>query len=317
MQDEQGLAALALTSRLVESTAKPLSAREFWALRRRIEPSSLLGMAAGEIAMELAVGAADSERIATLVDRGAGLAIALERMSHSGMWTLTCFDDRYPARLRRRLGDNAPAVLHGVGDPDLLATDGVGVVGSRNVAPEGSEVAAEIAYTAARLGFPVVSGAARGVDESAMNGALEAGGHTVGVLADTLERTVGRPQIRQGVVEGQICLTTPYSPTTPFSVGNAMGRNKIIYGLCRCTIVVATDLDTGGTWAGAAESLKNHFGRVAAWNGAGAGAGNGPLIERGAEELTDVKDLERLLSEDEDLLPVERDPSGQQLTLGF
>ena len=85
MQDEQGLAAMALTSRLVESTAKPLSAREFWALRRRIEPSSLLGMAASEIAMELAVGAADSERIATLVDRGAGLAIALERMSHSGM----------------------------------------------------------------------------------------------------------------------------------------------------------------------------------------------------------------------------------------
>ena len=39
-----------------------------------------------------------------------------------------------------------------------------------------------------------------------------------------------------------------------------MGRNKIIYGLCRCTIVVATDLDTGGTWAGATEALKNQFG---------------------------------------------------------
>lgn len=66
----------------------------------------------------------------------------------------------------------------------------------------------------------------------------------------------------------------PWSPeaitlAVPFSVGNAMGRNKIIYGLSRCTIVVATDDGTGGTWAGATEALKNHYGRVASWTGAG------------------------------------------------
>jgi hypothetical protein len=37
--DEQDLAALALTSRLVDSAVKPLSAREIWALRRTIEPT--------------------------------------------------------------------------------------------------------------------------------------------------------------------------------------------------------------------------------------------------------------------------------------
>ena len=33
MLDDQDLAALALTSRLVDSPVKPLSSREFWALR--------------------------------------------------------------------------------------------------------------------------------------------------------------------------------------------------------------------------------------------------------------------------------------------
>jgi predicted Rossmann fold nucleotide-binding protein DprA/Smf involved in DNA uptake len=317
MLDEQGSAALALTSRLVDSTAKPLSAREFWALRRRIEPSSLRGMAAAGIAAELAVDAEDGERIAMLFDRGAGLAIALERLGHSGVWTMTCVDDHYPDRLRRRLGDDAPAVLHGVGDVGLLATDGVGVVGSRDVTEEGSRVAVEIAHTAVKLGVPVVSGAARGVDKSAMNGAFEVGGRVVGVLADPLERTVARRQIRQGVVNGRICLITQYSPNAPFSVGNAMGRNKIIYGLAHCTIVVASDLKSGGTWAGATEALQNRFGRVASWTGAGAGAGNDALIELGARELSDVDALEHVLSDDEDPAAVHTEPSGDQLSFGF
>jgi predicted Rossmann fold nucleotide-binding protein DprA/Smf involved in DNA uptake len=113
----------------------------------------------------------------------------------------------------------------------------------------------------------VVSGAARGVDQDAMNAAFEVGGQVVGVLADSLERAVSRPGIRRGVADGHTCLVTPYTPAAAFSVGNAMGRNKIIYGLARCTIVVATDHESGGTWAGAVETLKNHYGRVASWTG--------------------------------------------------
>ena len=52
MLDDQDLAALALTSRLVDSPVKPLSSREFWALRRDVEPSALHGMTAADIASE-------------------------------------------------------------------------------------------------------------------------------------------------------------------------------------------------------------------------------------------------------------------------
>jgi predicted Rossmann fold nucleotide-binding protein DprA/Smf involved in DNA uptake len=308
---------VALTSRLVDSAAKPLSAREFWALRRSIEPSALRAMTAGEIASELAVSGEEGERIARLFDRAAGLAIALEKLDHSGIWTITGVGQQYPKRLRARLGDAAPVVCHGVGDTSLLGTDGVGVVGSRDITTEGSRVAREIAQTAARSGLPVISGAARGVDRDAMNGAFEVGGQVVGVLADSLQRAVARRGTRQGVAKGQICLITPFIPAAPFSVGNAMGRNKIIYGLSRCTVVVASDHETGGTWAGATEALKNHYGRIAAWTGPGSGAGNSALIEKGADELSDVNRLDQLLHEFIVPRAVDDKYGGDQLTLGF
>jgi len=40
------------------------------------------------------------------------------------------------------------------------------------------------------------------------------------------------------------------------SVGGAMGRNKLIYGLADFGVVVSSDHKTGGTWGGAVEALK-------------------------------------------------------------
>jgi predicted Rossmann fold nucleotide-binding protein DprA/Smf involved in DNA uptake len=221
----------------------------------------------------------------------------------------------YPKRLHARLRDSAPVVLHGVGDKSLLDTDGVGVVGSREVSAEASQVARDIAEKAVGLGLPVVSGAARGVDSDAMNAAFEAGGQVVGVPADSLERSVTRRGTRQGVGQGRICLITPFAPATSFSVGNAMGRNKVIYGLSRCTVVVATDLENGGTWAGATEALKNQYGGVASWTGVGNGAGNSVLVERGADELSDVDRLEEVLDESVVPSPANVEAFGDQLTL--
>ncbi|MFZ0833861.1 MAG: DNA-processing protein DprA [Mycobacterium sp.] len=317
MLDDQDLAALALTSRLVESAAKPLSAREFWAMRRDVEPSALLGMTAHRMRDQLAGTGLDAERVTRLLDRNAALAITIEKLGHSGIWTITGVGPGYPTRLRGRLRDAAPVVLHGVGDPALLDSDGIGVVGSREVSEAGSRFAREIAKRAAKAGLPLVSGAARGVDSEAMNGAFEAGGHVVGVLADALERAVTRRSTRRGVVSGQICLVTPFTPSTPFSVGNAMGRNKIIYGLSRCTVVVSSDRETGGTWAGATEALKHQYGRVASWVGEGCGAGNAKLVEQGAVELADLGSFTALF-EDADAppaIPAER--ANDQLRLGF
>jgi predicted Rossmann fold nucleotide-binding protein DprA/Smf involved in DNA uptake len=317
MLDDRDLAALALTSRLVDARVKPLSPREFWALRRDVEPSALHGMTARDIAAEYLVPNDHAERIARLFDRSAALALAVEKLGHSGIWTVTGVGQTYPERLRTRLRDAAPVVLHGVGDMSPLETDGIGVVGSRNVSEEGSEVARAIARMAVRSGIPVISGAARGVDRDAMNSAFDEHGKVVGVLADSLQRAVAKPGMRKGVFRGQICLVTPFAPDVAFSVGNAMARNKIIYGLARCTVVVASDEGTGGTWAGAVEALKNGYGRVASWVGAGSGPGNKALVEQGALELADISQSAAVVDLPAPPAPTDDRPLGDQLTFGF
>lgn len=292
---DTGILTQSLLSRLVPASVRPLSSREYWTLTRIAPIDELEGLSAEEIGMRFGVKRDFAERVRALLGRGRALALAVEELEHKGYWILTAADECYPARLRDRLGDAAPAMLYGVGDVGLVGVDGVGVVGSRDIGPETAEVAAQVARFAAARGVPVVSGGACGVDRKAMNAAFEVGGAVVGVLADSLQRTVGEPSVRRAVASGQLCLVTPYSPSAPFSAGNAMGRNKIIYALACGTVVVRSDLDTGGTWSGASEAIAKQYGPVWSWLGAGAGPGNEALVRRGAKALKDSQGFDAIL----------------------
>jgi predicted Rossmann fold nucleotide-binding protein DprA/Smf involved in DNA uptake len=128
----------------------------------------------------------------------------------------------------------------------------------------------------------VYSGAARGVDATTMGAAIEAGGAAVGVLADSLERTLGNSEIRAQIDCGALTLLTPYSTRAQFTVGTAMGRNKLIYGLADWGIVVASDAEKGGTWAGAVEALKSGLIPLFVRAGEEVPEGNRLLIKAGA-----------------------------------
>jgi predicted Rossmann fold nucleotide-binding protein DprA/Smf involved in DNA uptake len=114
----------------------------------------------------------------------------------------------------------------------------------------------EVGRLAARAGRTLVSGGAKGIDQSAMRGALEAGGKASGVLADSLEKTSMNRDHRNLLIDGQLVLISPYDPNAGFNVGNAMQRNKLIYALADASLVVSSDLNKGGTWAGATEQLN-------------------------------------------------------------
>ena len=102
----------------------------------------------------------------------------------------------------------------------------------------------------------IVSGAARGIDQAAMSGALEAGGKVTGVLADSLERSVMKRENRNRLLEGQLILISPFDPSAGFNAGHAMQRNKLIYALADAALVVNAEINKGGTWAGATEQLE-------------------------------------------------------------
>lgn len=197
------------------------------------------------------------QRLQRLLGRGFLLSQVIEHWQSRAIWVISRADADYPARLKERLRpEHRPPVLYGCGELNLLETGGLAVVGSRDVDIELVNYTVSVAGSAARAGKTVVSGGARGIDQAAMRGALEAGGKVIGVLADSLERTTMSREHRNFLLDGRLTLISPYDPSAGFNVGNAMQRNKLIYALADASLVVSSDINKGGTWAGATEQLN-------------------------------------------------------------
>lgn len=311
--NQDSLAAVLLTSRLVSDNVKPLSASKYWEQHElACQPSALLGKSQEALRQDHGLSADMAAQIAALTDRATAMAFELDRLQQSGIHTLTPFDENYPCQFQYRLKNKAPVVLHAAGPLDLLGRLGLGVVGSRDVNKVGADVAKEAARVATRMGLPVVSGGARGVDRLAMNAALgEEGtsGFAVGFLADSMERQLKNPSTRRAIHEGHALLCTPYRPDARFTAGTAMARNKLIYAGALVTLVVASDKDTGGTWAGAVEALKFGFGPVAVWRGPGEGPGNEHLEQKGAAPVRSLDGLEALLLDAQEKSETAQEPN--------
>ncbi|MCY4370289.1 MAG: DNA-processing protein DprA [bacterium] len=313
MKSDDALATILLVSRIASDGTRPLTARQFWKLANDLgRPGSLLEMTEDDL-KGTGLAADMASRVASLLARATAMAFQLERLDQSGISTLTPFDDLYPQRLRTSLGSKAPAILHAAGALELLDEGGVGVVGSRNVSNEGARVAEALGEKAASLGIPLISGAARGVDQLAMNAAFESGGDVIGSPAHSLSRTLRSPGVRRAVYEGRTVICTPYAPDSGFSVGKAMGRNKLIYALSDVTVAVAADKGSGGTWSGATEAMKGRYCRVAVWRGNGEGPGNEALADMGATPITDVSQLRGIL--DSPRSESEESPQAEQVAL--
>jgi predicted Rossmann fold nucleotide-binding protein DprA/Smf involved in DNA uptake len=218
------------------------------------QPADLISPDAGEI-LRACQPIIDESRLRRLLGRGFLLSQVIERWQARAIWVLSRADVGYPRRLKARLREDAPAVLYGCGNIGLLETGGLAIEGSRHVDDVLIEYTLSVGQLAARAGRTLVSGGARGVDQAAMRGALEAGGKACGVLADSLEKTVMRREYRDLLLKGQLTLVSPYDPNAGFNVGNAMQRNKLIYALADTALVVNSDINKGGTWAGAIEQL--------------------------------------------------------------
>lgn len=265
----------------------PLTLRDWNPLAKKLQslslrPAALLGLNTEELKKLLEITEEEAERIARLLQRSGSLAIELERLGSLGIQVLTRADPDYPVRYRQHLKDSAPTILFYAGEKALLGQPGIAVVGSRELDKAGQACAEFVGNACGMSGLVLYSGGAKGVDTISMNAALAARGTAVGILANSLEKAIRDPQNRAAIRRGDLCLVTPYSPSTPFSVGAAMGRNKLIYTLADYAIVVASDAKKGGTWAGATEALKAKWIPVFVLEHPQMPQGNILLIKKGA-----------------------------------
>lgn len=221
------------------------------------EPADLLGPEAIDLLKEFQ-DTFDRARLSRLLERGFLLTQALDKWQTRSIWVISRADHEYPTRIKSRLNKLAPPVFYGCGNSTILNTGGLAVVGSRKVDEILVEYTEGIGRLAARSNRTVVSGGARGIDQSAMGGALQAGGQVIGVLTENLNRLVLSRDLREYLMNNQLVLISPYDPSAGFNIGHAMQRNKIIYALADAALVVSSDLRKGGTWMGAIEQLEKY-----------------------------------------------------------
>ena len=257
-------AILLLTAPLIVGRGTPaaelLTPGEYKAFAQRLheigcQPADLLGPDAAQI-IEESRNFIELSRLQQLLARGLQLGQAVDRWKQRAIWVVSRADSEYPKRLKAKLRSQAPAVLYGCGDVSALDHGGLAVVGSRHVDEELIHYAMEVGSLAACADRPIISGGAKGIDQAAMRGALEAGGKVCGVLTDSLERQVMTREHRDMLLDDQLVLVSPYDPNAGFNRGHAMQRNKFIYALADASLVVSSNVEKGGTWAGAIEQLR-------------------------------------------------------------
>ena len=283
-------ATLLLTARFGKTEPnvdKPLTPKEWgrfeeWLKQRSLTPEELL-RGQSESLSEWHDETVSTERIHALLDRGAALALSVEKWGRTGLWVMTRSDPDYPKRLKERLKGESPTVLFGCGHRPLLENGGLAVVGSRKATAADLAYSREIGKLASEEGESIVSGGARGVDEASMLGALEAEGTVVGVLADGLLRACCSAKYRQHVISRNLALVSPFNPEAGFNAGNAMRRNRYIYCLADAALAVHSG-KKGGTWTGAQENLKKQW--VPLWVKANDDpeSGNKELVDKGASK---------------------------------
>lgn len=153
---------------------------------------------------------------------------------------LICKGDKdYPYRLAEC--NDAPLVLHGMGNADLNAKHIVSIVGTRHASEYGKSVCENFVADLAKFvpGTLIVSGLAYGIDVCAHRAALKAGLPTVGVLAHGLDRIypTSHRSTAKSMIENGGLLTEFMSGTNPFPQ-NFVQRNRIVAGMADATVVI-------------------------------------------------------------------------------
>ncbi|MBQ2926472.1 MAG: DNA-processing protein DprA [Ruminiclostridium sp.] len=231
----------------------------------------------------------------------------LDHCQRLGIRVVTIQDAGYPQRLREI--DTPPAVLYVKGTlPDLDQEAAVAIVGARKASPYGIAAARKLGHDLARQGAVVVSGSAWGIDQAALQGAIQAGGRVVSVLGNGID--VIYPQGAQSLYEDVAkagAVLSEYPPGTEPRGAHFPVRNRLIAGLS-LGVVVAEGTETSGSLITARWALEQGRDVFAVPGSIDSALSRGPngLIRRGEAML--IQDAWDILEEYQFLYPAKLQP---------
>ena len=158
---------------------------------------------------------------------------------------ITALDAGYPVRLKEIA--RFPPILYIQGDPAVLHTPQLAVVGSRNLSHYGRYWCDGFTQHLALSGLTITSGLARGIDGVAHQAALNVGGKTVAVLGSGLQHLYPKSHLTlaREIVEQGDALISEFPLTAIPHPLNFPRRNRIISGLSLGVLVVEASLKSG------------------------------------------------------------------------
>lgn len=184
-------------------------------------------------------------------------AFMVEDLLEQGYSILPITSPDYSPILKKNLGRTyAPPLIYTKGNKAIMKEDSVAIVGSRKANKVSLDFTDNVAKKASIEHKVIVSGFAKGVDKQALDSALDYKGQSIIVLPQGISTfKSGFKKYYKQIIEGDVIVLSTFHPKTPWSVGLAMARNPIIYGLAS-EIYVAESSNKGGTWSGVVDGLR-------------------------------------------------------------
>ena len=282
---------LLLTGLLGNPYRKPLTVAQFRKLSARVRdmvpPTANRELRVSDLTA-LGYSGPDAERILQLLGEEALLEYYLQKARRVGCVPVTRVSQGYPISVRKKLGDDSPGSLWAKGNTALLEKPCIALVGSRDLREDNRRFAAEVGRQAARQGYVLVSGNARGADSAAQKACLEAGGCVISVVADRLDTHAAHERILYLAEDGY---------DIPFSAQRALSRNRVIHSLPQKTLIAQATANKGGTWNGTVRNLSCGWSCVLCFDDGSEACRQ--LMQRGAAgiSLCQLEDLSQLHGE--------------------
>lgn len=173
----------------------------------------------------------------------------LDLAERSGAHILSPLDSEYPKLLAATKDD--PFLLWVRGDLAPFPEKSVAIIGTREPTPHGEIIAKRITQFFVEQKWSVVSGLALGCDALAHRAALEAGGHTVAVLAHGLQ-TIAPTQHRrlaEEILEKGGALVSQYPIGREAIPQQFVQRDKTQAGMAQGVVMIQSDLQGGSLHA--------------------------------------------------------------------
>jgi DNA processing protein len=212
-----------------------------------------------------------------------------DRLSELSVRLISIFDEDYPPLLATI--HDPPTLLYVRGQIPLQDT--FAVVGSRKPLTGNRQWTTALCAELAAHDITIVSGLARGIDSAAHTGALEGEGQTIAVLGCGIDRIYPPENSKLFLrIPEQGAILSEYPPAAPPLAGHFPGRNRIISGLSRGTLVVEAAAESGSliTVDFALEQGREVFAAPGAAYAAGS-IGVNQLLKDGAHPVTEARDI--------------------------